>query len=350
MGKCIVVVDFGQGKTKISAYRKEDGKMTMFSGSVFNTPDGGLGEPELLQMLSVQLEKMELGRGSLLVLLPADEKNSIVGEADYPMGTPKEVASIIKNNISSFIPDEGELYHYDWRLTEAYPSGHGHFQIAAVRLADIETIHDIAERKKLALIRAGVTPNAIEAAATLLRGDKKYGLATAEDAIALVDVGHKSAQIAVISRDRTVKCQVLRHDLYRMDKLIIGSLGDLKNDKTIVPELLKLNPTYTQKVSQYDGFMESAAADIVRTIKQAVSGESRYRLTTVYFTGGLYKMPGLVGYVKDSFGVPCFAYPIGDFVQFKDNSIKHEAKKAVPVPDIFTASVGALVGGNLLCK
>ncbi len=293
---------------------------------------------------------MELGSGTLLVLLPADEKNIIVGEADYPMGTPKEVANIIKNNISTFIPDEGEPYHYDWRLTEAYPSGHGHFQIAAVKQSDIEIIHDIAERKKLTLIRADLSVNALESAADLLRGDKKYGLATSEDAIALVDVGHKTAQVVVISRDRVIKSQTLRHDLYRMDKLIIGSMGDLKNDKNIIPELLKLNPSYTQKVSQYDGFLEAIATDVVRTVKQAVSGESRYRLTTVYFTGGLYKMPGLVGYIKESFSVPCFAYPINEFVQFKDNCIKHEAKKAVPSPDIFTASVGALAGGNILCK
>ncbi len=350
MGKCIVVVDFGQGKTKISAYRKEDGKMTLVSGSVFNTPQGGLSEPELLQMLSVQLEKLELGSGTIMVLLPADEKNVIVSEADYPMGTPKEVANIIKNNLSSFIPDEGEPFNYDWRLIEGYPSGHGHFQIAAIRISDIETIHEIAERKKLTLIRADISANALESAAILLRSDIKYGIATGEDAVVLIDVGHKNANVVVVSKDRIVKSQTLQHDFYRLDKLIMGTLGDMKNDKTLVPELLKLNPVYAQKISQYEGFLDSVTADIIRTIKQAVSGESRYRLNTVYFTGGLYKMPGLVGRIKESFGVPCFAYPIQEFVQFKENCIKHEAKKAIPTPDIFTASVGALMGGNMLCK
>lgn len=31
MGKCFVVADFGQGKTKLSAYRKEEGKTVLFS-------------------------------------------------------------------------------------------------------------------------------------------------------------------------------------------------------------------------------------------------------------------------------------------------------------------------------
>ncbi len=350
MGKCIVVVDFGQGKTKISAYRKEDGKATLVAGAVFNTPEAGLGEPELLQMLSVQLEKLELGSGTLFVLLPADEKNVIVGEADYPMGTSKEVANIIKNNLSSFIPDEAEPFNYDWRLTEAYPSGHGHFQIAAVKLSDIEAIHEIAERKKLTLVRADITANALESSARLLRTDKKYGLSSSDDAVALVDVGHKSAHVVILSKDRIIKTQALHHNLYRMDKLIIASLGDLKNDKNIIPELLKLNSSYTQKVSQYEVFLESVSADIIRTVKQAVSGESRYHLNAIYFTGGLYKVPGLVGHIKDSFGVPCFSFPIGDFVQFKDNCIRHEPKKAVPVADVFTASIGAFMGGGLLCK
>ena len=35
MRKCIVVADIGQGKTKISAYQKEENKYVLFSGTVF---------------------------------------------------------------------------------------------------------------------------------------------------------------------------------------------------------------------------------------------------------------------------------------------------------------------------
>lgn len=33
--------------------------------------------------------------------------------------SPKEIAGIIKNNIATFIPEETEQYHYDWRLVES---------------------------------------------------------------------------------------------------------------------------------------------------------------------------------------------------------------------------------------
>lgn len=346
MGKCIVVADIGQGKTKISAYQKEENKYVLFSGTVFDTPAGGLSEPELLQMIAVHLEKLEVKSGTMYAVLPADEKNVIVGEADYPMGTPKDVGNIIKNNISSVIPEDVEQFHYDWRLVEGYPSGHGHFQIVAAKNTDIELLHEIAERKRLKLTYADVTVNAIENLARLLRTDKKYGLDTPDDAVALVDVGYKTVQVVVLSKDRIISNVTLAHDLYRVDKIIMSTLGDLKNDKTVIPELLKLNPAYTQKISQYPGFLEVMISETVRTIKQAVSGENRYRLSTIYFTGGLYKMPQLVSGIKESFGVPCFAFPMADFVTMKENCVVHEAKKAAPTIDLFATTLGALMGGQ----
>lgn len=345
MGKCYVVADFGRGKTKLSAYRKEEGKLSLYSGAVFDTPSGGFGDPELLQMFSVWLEKLDVKSGELIAVLPVDDKFVITGEADYPMGTEKEIAGIIKNNLASFIPEEADEYHYDWRLVESYPSGHGHFQIAAVRTAEIELMHDLAERKHLKLMRADVTGNALENLAVLLRKDKKYGLNTSEDAIALVDIGHKSAHIIVLSKDRVIASTMVNHDLFRMDKIIMSTLGDLKADKNIIPELLKLNPSYTEKVGQYESFLDMAATDVIRVIKQAVSGENRYRLSTIYFCGGLYKMPQLVGRIKESFGVPCFAFPVGEFVTVNTGGIAHETRKPEPSPDIFTASIGALMGG-----
>lgn len=87
MGKCFVVADFGQGKTKLSAYRKEEGKTVLFSGAVYDTPKGGFADPEMLQMFSVWLEKLAVKRGDLFAVLPVDEKFVLVGEADYPMGS-----------------------------------------------------------------------------------------------------------------------------------------------------------------------------------------------------------------------------------------------------------------------
>lgn len=345
MGKCFVVADFGQGKTKLSAYRKEEGKTVLFSGVVYDTPKGGFADPEMLQMFSVWLEKLAVKRGELFAVLPVDEKFVLAGEADYPMGSSKEIAGIIKNNLATFIPEEAEQYHYDWRLVESYPSGHGHFQIAAVRKAEMDVMHEIAERKRFKLCKADITGNALENLAVLLRADKKYGLNTSDDAIALVDVGAKNSHVIVLSKDRVIENESVEHDFYRMDKIIMSTLGDLKADKNIIPELLKLNPSYTEKVSQYDNFLDMAATDIIRLIKQAVSGENRYRLSAVYFSGGLYKMPQLVSRIKESFATPCFAYPLGDFVTIDTSCIACETRKPAPVADIFATSFGALMGG-----
>lgn len=345
MGKCYVVADFGFGKTKLSAYRLEEGKYSLYSGAVYDTPSGGLSDPEFFQIFSVWLDKLDVKSGTLFAVLPADEKTVIAGEADYPMGTEKEISAMIKNNLANFIPEEQEQFYYDWRLLESYPSGHGHFQIVAVKNTEIELLHDIAERKHLKLVRADITANALEKLTVLLRGDKKYGLNTAEDAVAVVDVGYKNTHIVVLSKDRVIENITVGHELFRMDKIIMSTLGDLKSDKNIIPELLKLNPSYTEKVGQYEGFLDMAATDVIRVIKQAVSGENRYRLSTIYFSGGLYKMPQLVGRVKESFGVSCYAFPIGEFASINTGGIVHETRKPEPTSDIFAASVGALLGG-----
>lgn len=346
MGECIVVADFGLGRTKIGAYRKTNGKYELFSGSIFDTPEGGLSEPETFQLCSSAFEKLTVKSGLLYVLLPRDEKNVIGAEADYPLGTPKEIEKIVKNNLSSFISEEEDQFNVDWRLLDAFSSGQGRFQIAAVRKTYMDMLHEMAERKHLKLRYADLNENAVEHLAKLLRRDSKYGLSSAADAAAVVEVGHKTARIVVLTKDRIVHLETVSHNLYRLDKILNSTLGDLENDPGISPELLKLNPSYVGRISQYQSFLATLSTEVIRVIKQSISGESRYRLNNIYFTGGLYKMPQLVSTVKDSFDVPCFAFPLDDFIHVNDNCISRGNRKPYPTSDVFAASLGALMGGN----
>lgn len=346
MGKCKVVVDIGFGLTKIAAFRKSDGKYELFSGALFDTPDTGLTESETLQSLALYLEKLVVKNGDMHVILPVDEKTTICAEAEYPTGSAKDISAIIKNNLSGFLPEDEGLFYHSWRFLEKYPSGQGRFQIAATRSENMERLYDIAEKRHIKLKSADVTVNALENLARVLQHDRKYGLTSAEDAVALVDVGYKTAHVVVVGKDRVIGANAFSHNLYRLDKIIMSSSPDLKKDPNIIPELLKFNPSYTSKISQYGGFIESLTTEIIRCVKQAVSGENRYHLTTVYFTGGMYKMPTLVSTIKDSFGVPCFAFPMGDFMQLNEGCIARPNHKANPTSDFFAASLGALLGGD----
>lgn len=346
MGKCNVVVDFGNGITKVGAFHKNNGKCELFSGAVFDTPAGGLSEPETLQNLSLHLEKLAVKSGDLHIVLSVDDKTTLCTEAEYPMGTAKDISAIVKNNLSSLIPEDEDQFSCSWRLMDTYPSGQGKFQIAATKTATMELLHDVAEKHRLHLKSADITINAIESLSTLLQHDRKYGLSSSEDAVVLVDVGYKSAQIVVLSRDKIISATAVPHNLYRLDKIIMTASPDLKKDPNIIPELLKFNSSYVSRISQYSEFIEALTTEIIRCVKQSVSGESRYRLTTVYFTGGMYKMPTLVSAVKDSFDVPCFAFPINDFMQLNEGSIAKAQKKAAPTADLFAASLGVLIGGN----
>ncbi len=346
MGKCCVVADFGTGKTKIAAFRMEDGRPKLFSGTVTNSPEGGLGEVDTVQEFALHLDKLAVKTGELIVILPIDEKNTFCTESEYPIGSKKDVNLMIQNNLSSFLPDEPEQYTHSWRLIEGFPSGQGKFQIAATKTAPMEALYDIAEKKGLTLSRVAITPNVLEQSAMLLRRDKKYGMTAAEDAVALVDVGYKTAHVTVVSKDKCIGTVAVSHDLYRLDKIIMNSSQDLMKDPKIIPEMLKLNPSFTSRISQYETFVEGLASDIIRSIKQAVGGEYNLRLTTIYFTGGMYKSPTLVSKVKDSFGVPCFAFPTTDFISIADKCISYGQRSPYPSADIFTASLGALMGGK----
>ena len=346
MGECIVVADFGHGRTKVGAYRKESGRYELFSGAILDTPEIGFSEPETIQSFSLALEKLSVKKGLLYVLFPTDEKNVIKGEADYPIGTSKEVDKIVKNNLSNFIPEETDQFHADWRLLEAYPSGQGRFQIAAVRKNVMDALHDIAERKHLKLRYADLNENAVENLACLLRRNSRYGLSSSNDAVAVVEVGHKTARVVILTKDKIVHNETVSHNLFRLDKILSSNLGDLENDPSISPELLKFNPSYVNRVSQYQSFLSTLTTEVVRVIKQSVSGENRYHLSNIYFTGGVYKVPQFVSTIKDSFEVPCFAFPLEEYLQVNDNCISRGTRKPYPTPDVFAASLGALVGGN----
>ncbi len=347
MGKCQVVVDFGRGKTKIGAYRTTKDKIELYSGAVFDTPAGGLENENIFQALTANLEKLAVKSANLTVILPVDEKSTFCEEADYPMGTAKEVGGIIKNNLSTLIPESTEPIYHTWRLMESYPSGTGRFQIAAARNSLIGLIYDIAERKHLTLTKADITANAIEKTAALLREDRKFGLTSGDDAVALVDIGAKSVHTVILTKEKVIRTTMSPHNLYRLDKIIADASPDLKKDAHIVLETLKFNSSYTSKIKQYSGFIEALTSEIIRNIKQAVGGEARYHLTTVYFTGGLYKMPTLVSRIKESFGVPCFAFPMSEFMQMNDDCVSYAQKSSRPTMDLFAASLGALTGGKV---
>lgn len=346
MGKCNVVIDIGFGLTKIVAFRKTDGKYELFSGAVFDTPEAGLSEPETLQSMALYLEKLVVKSGDMYVILPVDERTTICTQTEYPMGAAKDVSAIIKNNLAGLLPEDESLFCHSWRFLEKYPSGQGKYQIAATRTENMERLYDIAEKRRLNFKSADVTCNALENLACALQKDRKYGLASAEDAVVLIDVGYKTAHIVVVGKDKIIGTNVISHNLYRLDKIILSSSPDLKKDPNIVPELLKFNSSFTSKVSQYNGFIEALTTEIIRCVKQTVSGESRYHLTTVYFTGGMFKMPTLVSTIKDSFGVPCFAFPMSDFMQLNEGCIIRPNRKASPTADLFAASLGAMLGGN----
>ena len=346
MGKCKVVVDIGFGLTKIAAFRKTAGKYELFSGALFDTPDTGLSEPETLQNLALHLEKLAVKSGDMHVILPVDEKTTVCAEAEYPTGSAKDVSAIIKNNLSGILPDDESLFSHSWRILEKYPSGQGKYQIAATRTEIMERLYEATEKSKMNLKTADITGNAVENLAGVLRYDRKYGISSAEDAIVLVDVGYKTAHIVVVGKEKIIGMNVVSHNLYRLDKIILSSSPELKKDPNIIPELLKFNSSFTSKISQYGGFIDYLTTEIIRCIKQTVSGENRYHLTTIYFTGGMFKVPTLVSTIKDSFGVPCFAFPMSDFMQLNEGCIIRPNRKASPTADLFATSLGALLGGD----
>ena len=209
----------------------------------------------------------------------------------------------------------------------------------------MENIQDIAAKHKLNLVSADLASNAVEGLATLLQKNERLALKNSNDAMAIVEVGYKSVRVSVFTRDTIIKTKSFGHDLYRMDKLIYDSLGDLIQDKNIVPEFLKMNPSFALKVKQYPNFLQSVTSDISMQIKRSIGSEANYRLTKIYFTGGMYKMPQLVSSVKESFNVLCHSFPVEEFITVKQGCILRENNKPYPTIEVFSSSVGALYGG-----
>jgi len=345
MGKCIVVVDFGHGKTKISAYEKEGNKKVLTTGAIIESIDMEIDSPELLQNISSFLLQMRAGAGDMVLILPDSCEGVVSTIAEYPLGTSKEVDGMIKNNLTSLVENNTDKYYCSWRHIRNNGDGLGEFQIAAVKKSFMESMQDIADKHKLNLVSADLASNAIEGLARAVQNDEKYGPKNDKSAVAIVDVGYKSVRVVIFTKDSILKTKSFNHDLYRTDKLIYDTLGDLKQDKNVVPEYLKMNPSFTSKIMQYPNFLQTVCSDLIMQIKRSVSEGNNYKLANIYFTGGMYKMPQLVSTIKDSFGVPCYAFPIEDFVEITHGCILRENHKPYPSEDVFTASLGAIYGG-----
>lgn len=160
----------------------------LYSGTVTNTPENGLSDADVVQGFALQLDKLAVKKGELVVVLPVDEKNTFAAETEYPIGNSKDVGAMIRNNLTSLISEDVDQYTHSWRLIESNSSGQGRFQVAATKTAPIEALYDIAEKKGLNLTRVEIAPNVLERAGMLLRRDKKYGINVQGDAVAVIDV------------------------------------------------------------------------------------------------------------------------------------------------------------------
>ena len=287
---------------------------------------------------------MNVKAAELYVLLSEENENILSIEADYPLGSKKEVDKMVANNLSSMLKEDESLYYHSWRLLRSYSNGKGLYQIASVRKEYIDAIHSIAEHFKLKFCRADLSNNAVESLAQYINDDRRHGRPS-EDTGIIVEVGHRNVRVVAFTGKETIRTYTAPHNLHRMDKLILETGQGPNNDDGAVPELLKMNPAYALRVSQYEGFLDALSADIIRFIKQAVSETETQTLDCIYFTGGMYKMPKLVSNIKESLDVPCYAFPISDYMQMKDNCIQCIDTKLYPSVDAFAASLGVLIGG-----
>ena len=345
MGKHHMVIEIGAGNTKISVFRKDKDVFELFSGAIFNTPESGLRDEELFSNISQFIKRVDAKKADLTILLPEDGNDVILDEITLPLGNKKELDGMVKSSLPGLLKDDESLFYHSWRLRRTYAGEQGDFQIAAVRKEYMDMLHEIAEQNKLRLVGADITTNAVERLGSLLCTNPKDAPSAPSDAIAVVDVGQKNARITVATKNSVSCVAVVSHNLYRMDKLIRESIYDQKEDSKVPFEMLKLNPSYALRISQYDGFLSQLSSDIIRHIKQAISGENRCTLSCIYFTGGMYKTPKLVSTVKESFDAPCYAFPIRDYMVMADRCIHCQGNKMYPSEDIFAASLGVWMGG-----
>lgn len=313
MGKHHVVIEIGAGNTKISVFRKDKDVFELFSGAIFNTPESGLRDEELFSNISQFIKRICAKKADLTILFPEDGNDVILDEVTLPLGNKKELDGMVKSSLPGLLSDDESLFYHSWRIRRTYAGEQGDIQIAAVRKEYMDTLYEIAEQNKLQLVCADITTNAVERLGSLLCLNSKYAPQSISEAIAVVDVGYKNARITVATKKDVLCSAVVSHNLHRMDKFISESLYNKKGDSKIPFEIMKLNPSYALRISQYDGFLTQLSSDIIRHIKQAISGENRCVLSSIFFTGGMYKTPKLVSTVKESFDVPCYVFPIRDY-------------------------------------
>lgn len=345
MGKHHMVIEIGAGNTKISAFRKEKDVFELFGGAIFHTLEAGLKDEELFSNISQFIKRAGTKKADLKILLPEDGNDVILDEITLPLGSKKELDGMVKSSLPGLLKDDESLFYHSWRLRRTYAGEQGDIQVAAVRKEYMDMLHEIAEQNKLQLVCTDIITNAVECLGNLLCSNSKYAPSAPSEAIAVVDVGHKNARITVAEKNGTLCSAVVSHNLYRMDKLIRDAAYDRNEDNKIHPELLKMNPSYALRVSQYEDFLSQLSSDIIRNIKQAIGRDGRGTLSAIYFTGGMYKTPKLVSSVKDSFNVPCYAFPIRDYMTMADRCIHCQNGQIYPNEDVFAASFGALTGG-----
>lgn len=345
MGKHQMVIDIGAGNTRISVFRRKKDVFELISGAVFTTPESGLKDEELFSNLSQFIKRVEVKRADLTVLLPEDGDNVVLDEITLPIGNKKEIGGMIQNSLPGLLKDDESLFYHSWRLCRTYSGEQGDFQVAAVRKEYMDLLYEIAEQNKAQLICTDITTNAVENLGRLICSSPKYAPTASSGAVAVVDVGCKNARITVHTKNSILRSVVVPHHLYRMDRLIHDAVQGLKNENKIHPELMKLDPAYALRVGQYGELLSQLSSEIIRHIKQAVSSDNRCSLSSIFFTGGMYKSPKLVSTVKESFEVPCYAFPIRDYMTMIDKCIHCQSDKIYPSEDVFAASVGALMGG-----
>ncbi|HYE68574.1 MAG TPA: pilus assembly protein PilM [Anaerovoracaceae bacterium] len=239
----LLSIDIGSKNMHIAEGGFQKGQLSLRHSHSFPLPKGCVTEESIKdeqQLADAIISSVKAGKfHTKNVVLTVNAIHTVVRELDFPQAKPKELDSMIKNEmVQTFHIMKDDIIQYKEIGTTLDSDGETlkRYRVAAIDQSIVEAYYNVLDRAKLKAVAMDLNINAIDKlfSWTDSLNERPYG----NDAVMLLDFGQSSTTVYIFSKDQPMFYRHLNIGSGEMDSILLDTtqqqIGDAREIKETV--------------------------------------------------------------------------------------------------------------------
>lgn len=256
----LLSIDIGSKNMHIAEGGFQKGQLSLRQSQSFRLPEGCLTEESIKdeqQLADAISSSVKAGKfHTKNTVLTVNAIHTVVRELDFPQAKPKELDSMIKNEmVQTFHIMKDDIIQYKeiGKTLDSDGETLKRYRVAAIDQSIVEAYYNVIDRAKLKAVAMDLNINAIDKLFSW--SDRLNERAYGDDAVMLLDFGQSSTTVYIFSKDQPMFYRHLNIGSGEMDSILLSTaqqqIGDAQFYTALQPFFYRLNSEIRKIVTFY---------------------------------------------------------------------------------------------------